>query len=429
VRHSVLLVLTGGVESLEVVDDELGEGGEEVRSALEWARVRALVADGVSQHEIARRLGINRRTVKRLAEADEPPRYERAPAGSMLDPLEPVIRALLAECPQIKAPRVTEALRDDYGYAGSVDLVRKRMAALRPRGGERAAQRTGYRPGQVMQVDWAEMPTRPRIWGKERRVYALICSLPFSGAATAHFTFDMTIESFLEGHVRAFDWLGGVPRECVYDNLRSAVAKREDDVVTWNPRFLQLRGHYAFHATACTPATPREKGSVEGTVRYHKTGFWPARRFGSLEELDDVYAHWRDRIALPRRHATGGFVVAERLEVERQALRGLPPVDFDAAGRRSSRVPLDGYLKHAGSFYRAPEGLVHQRVELRWDRDRVWVEHRGQPVARYPRSYTQGRWQPPPRMRPEPPTPTPPRAITSPVVVAPVLSDYAELCA
>jgi transposase len=177
VRHSVLLVLTGGVESLEVVDDELGEGGEEVRSALEWARVRALVADGVSQHEIARRLGINRRTVKRLAEADEPPRYERAPAGSMLDPLEPVIRALLAECPQIKAPRVTEALRDDYGYAGSVDLVRKRMAALRPRGGERAAQRTGYRPGQVMQVDWAEMPTRPRIWGKERRVYALICSL------------------------------------------------------------------------------------------------------------------------------------------------------------------------------------------------------------------------------------------------------------
>jgi hypothetical protein len=199
--------------------------------------------------------------------------------------------------------------------------------------------------------------------------------------------------------------------------------------VCWNPRFVQLRGHYAFHATACTPATPREKGSVEGTVRYHKTGFWPARRFASLEELDDVYAHWRDRIALPRRHATGRFVVAERLEVERDALRALPPVDFDAAGRRSSRVPLDGYLKHAGSFYRAPEGLVHQRVELRWDRDRVWVEHRGQPVARYPRSYTQGRWQPPPRMRPEPPTPTPAVAITSPVVVPPVLSDYAELCA
>ena len=93
-RYSVLLVSTGGAESLEFVDVELGEGGWEVRSALEWARVRALVADGVSQHEIVRRLGINRRTVKRLAEADGPPRYERVPAGSMLDPLEAVIRAL-----------------------------------------------------------------------------------------------------------------------------------------------------------------------------------------------------------------------------------------------------------------------------------------------------------------------------------------------
>ena len=89
----------------------------------------------------------------------------------MLDPLEPVIRQLLAEWPEIRAPRVAEILREDYGYAGSVDLVRKRLAELRPRS-ERAAQRTGYRPGQVLQVDWGEMPTRPRLLGRERRVYA-----------------------------------------------------------------------------------------------------------------------------------------------------------------------------------------------------------------------------------------------------------------
>jgi transposase len=400
----------------------------EVRSALEWAQVRALAADGISEREIAKRLGINRRTVRRLAGADEPPRYERAAAGSMLDPLEPVIRRLIEDWPEIKAPRVAEILRDDYGYGGSVDLVRRRMAVLRP-ARVRAAQRTGYRPGQVMQVDWAEMPTRPWIAGRERRVYALVCSLPYSGASTAHFTFDMTIESFLEGHVRAFAWLGGVVREGVYDNLRSAVAKRDGDVVTWTPRFVQLRGHYAFHATACTPATPREKGSVEGAVRYHKTAFWPARRFASLAELDELYADWRDRVALPRRHATGRHIVAERLEVERAALRPLPPIAFDAAGRRASRVPLDGYLKHAGSFYRAPEMLVHQRVELRFDRDWVWVEHRGQSVARYPRSYVAGTWQPVPRMRPEPPIVAPVLPIAVPEIVPPILADYAELCA
>ena len=88
----------------------------------------------------------------------------------------------------------------------------------------------------------------------------------------------MTLEAFLEGHVRAFEWLGGVPRECVYDNLRAAVARREGNQVVWNPRFLHLRGHYAFHATACTPRTPREKGSVEGSVRHLKSGFWPAEQ-------------------------------------------------------------------------------------------------------------------------------------------------------
>lgn len=186
-----------------VIDDGTGEAAEEVRSALEWAEAKAMAADGLTKSEIAKRLGINRRTAARLVEASEPPHYSRAPTGSMLDPLEPVLRKLIEDWPEIKAPRVTEILRDDYGYEGSIDLVRKRLAQLRP-ASERAAQRTAYRPGQVMQVDWAEMPTRPRIAGRERRVYAFICSLPFSGAATAHFTFDMTLESFLEGHVRAF---------------------------------------------------------------------------------------------------------------------------------------------------------------------------------------------------------------------------------
>ncbi|HEX6022039.1 MAG TPA: helix-turn-helix domain-containing protein [Solirubrobacter sp.] len=206
---------------------------------MEWAQVRALAADGVSQREIAARLGINRRTVARLAAADEPPRYSRAPSGSMLDPVEPVIRRVLSEWPEILAPRMTEILREEYGYMGSVDLVKRRLARLRPRQ-PRAAQRSGYRPGQVLQVDWAGMPTRPRIGGRERRVYALICALPYSGASTAHFSFEMTVhfsfemtvESFLEGHVRAFAWLGGVPRECVYDNLRAAVARRDGDQIT-----------------------------------------------------------------------------------------------------------------------------------------------------------------------------------------------------
>jgi len=398
-----------------------------VRSALEWAQVRALAADGISRREIAQRLGINRRTVARLLASDEPPRYRRAPTGSQLDALEPVLRRLLEEWPQIKAPRLTEILRCDYGYTGSLRLVQARLQALRP-SAIRPAQRTGYRPGQVLQLDWGEMSTRPTLAGRERRVYALVASLPYSGAQTAFFSLDMTIESFLEGHVRAFEWLGGVPRECVYDNLRSVVARRDGDEVVWNRRFLHLRGHYGFHATACTPATPREKGSVEVGVRYLKSGFWPARRFGELSELDEQYVDWRDGVCNRRLHATGRFPVDERLAEERQALRPLTPARFDWSGHRTSRVPIDGYLRHGRCFYRAPERLVHERVELRFDRDQVWITHRGVEVARYPRSYEHGLWLPPPIMRAEPPAPQPlvvPRIAVAP----PELADYAELCA
>jgi transposase len=334
---------------------------------------------------------------------------------------------VLEEWPQIRAPRMTEILRE-HGYEGSVDVVKRRLRELRP-SPERPAQRTGYRPGQVLQLDWLELPTRPSISGRERRVYALLGTLPYSGAQSAHFSFDMTAESFLEGHVRLFDWLGGVPRECVYDNLRAVVARRERHVIHWNQRFLHLRGHYAFHSTACTPATPREKGSVEGGVRHVKSGFWPARRIANLKDLDEQYAAWRDRICNRRRHSSGRFLVHERLGEERGALRPLPPTRFDYAYARSSRVPLDGYLRYRQSFYRAPEVLVHQRVTLNADRDAVWICHHGEEVARYGRSYEPGSWLPEPRLRPEPPPAAMPAEIVIPEVAPPELTDYAALCA
>jgi hypothetical protein len=230
--------------------------------------------------------------------------------------------------------------------------------------------------------------------------------------------------------VCAFEWLGGVPRECVYDNLRSVVARRAGEEVVWNQRFLHLRGHYGFHATACTPETPREKGSVEAAVRHLKTGFWPARRFRDLAELDAQYAAWRDERCNTRIHATGRFPVDERLAEDRQGLRPLPPGRFDWSGHRTTRVPTDGYLRHAGSFYRAPARLVHERVELRFDRDQVWIVHRGLEVARYSRVYEQGVWLPPPVLRPKPPVVVPaPAALPRLVVSAPELAAYAELCA
>ncbi len=98
-----------------------------MRSALQWAEVRTLAAEGLSQREIARRLGINRGTVMRLARSDGPPHYRRAALGSQLYLLEPVLRQLVEEWPQIMAPRVTEILRLEHGFGGSERLVREHL--------------------------------------------------------------------------------------------------------------------------------------------------------------------------------------------------------------------------------------------------------------------------------------------------------------
>jgi transcriptional regulator with XRE-family HTH domain len=135
-----------------------------VRSALEWAQARARAADGVSGREIARQLGVNRRTVTQMLESYRPPRYGRAPAGSMLDPLEPELRRLLADWPEIKAPRGTEILRPDYGSAGSVDLVRRRLRELRPVREAGAAHPLPRGPGAPAGL--LELPTR--CWGRSR---------------------------------------------------------------------------------------------------------------------------------------------------------------------------------------------------------------------------------------------------------------------
>ncbi len=106
-----------------------------------------------------------------------------------------------------------------------------------------------------------------------------------------------------------------------------------------------------------------------------------------------------------------------------------PPTNFDFAGARPVRVGLDGYLKPGGNFYRAPLALVHQRVELRFNRDHVWIRHSAETVARYPRSYEQGCWFPPPQLRPEPPAPAPVARLVVASIAPPGLADYAELCA
>jgi hypothetical protein len=123
----------------------------------------------------------------------------------------------------------------------------------------------------------------------------------------------------------------------------------------------------------------------------------------------------------------------EALDGPARTVRGLIPSDAGhvllaprrkALGHQGPQGPHPRpALKFGRCFYRAPEALIQQRVELRWDRDRVWIEHRGHNVVSYARSYEHGIWLPPPRMRPEPPPVVELIAPPGPELVPPALSD------
>ena len=273
------------------------------------------------------------------------------------------------------------------------------------------------------------MPTRPRVAGRQRRVYALVASLPYSGAQTAFFSLDMTIESFLEGHVRAFEWLGGVPRECVYDNLRSVVARREGE-----------RGDLesALPAPARPLRLPRDRVHAGDAAREG------LGRSGRALPQERLLAGAALRLARRARRAVRRLArpVCNRaardrpLPGRRAARRGAPapcgrsrPRASTGRARARSACRSTATCATAAASTGRRSGSCTSGSSCASTATRSGSCHRGAEVARYPRSYEQGVWLPPPIMRAEPPPRRRPPSLPRPTVAPPELADYAELCA
>jgi transposase len=145
----------------------------------DWAEIRRLHrAEGVPIKEIARRLGVARNTVRAALSSDRPPKYQRAPRGSIVDPYEPQIRALLAEWPRMPGPVIAERIR----WPHSMPPLRKRLAVIRPEYvGIDPVDRVSYEPGQVAQCDLWFPETKVTVSaGQERVLPVLVMTLAFS---------------------------------------------------------------------------------------------------------------------------------------------------------------------------------------------------------------------------------------------------------
>jgi transposase len=177
----------------------------------DWAEVRRLHRDGWTNTDIAEKFGMSRNTVASLLAKDSPPRYERQPTGSMLDPYVDAIAAMLSENPKAPATVIRERLQA-LGYAGGVSILKEHLAELRPTFlAARSYQRTTYLPGELMQLDWWDTGVQVPV-GKDatREAKGLVASLPHSAAHATVFTFAKTTAEFCPALLGCVKRLGGV---------------------------------------------------------------------------------------------------------------------------------------------------------------------------------------------------------------------------
>jgi transposase len=353
----------------------------------ELVMILDLHRQGLSVSDIARRTGFDRKTVRRyIARGLEPPTYKpRPPRLGLLDPYHAYLRERVAAFPELRASRLLRELRG-MGYRGGYSQLTAFLREVRPPAAPAGFEhRFETSPGRQAQVDFAhfrtEFAAEP---GVTRVVWLFSMVLGHSRLIWGRFVAHQDLHAVLRCHVAAFEALGGVPGEILYDRMRTAVSGEDEAGVVYNPALLACARHYGFQPRACRPYRAKSKGKVERPFRYVREDFFLARSFHDLDDLDAQFRQWLDEVANRRVHATTRRVVAEHFAEERPQLKPLPAGPFQAVLRMERRVTRDGMVSVGGNLYSVPDTTRRRAVEVHTLAHEVRVFEEGRLVAAHP---------------------------------------------
>ncbi len=350
----------------------------------DWAEIRRLHrAEGMAIKAIARRLGIARNTVRKALGSPEPPRYRRASTGSIVDDVEPRIRALLAEFPDMP----TTVIMERVGWTRGKTVFFERVQQLRPLFQlVDPASRTEYQPGELAQCDlWFPPAEVPLGFGQAGHPPVLVIVSGYSRMIAAVMLPSRQAPDLLAGHWQLISGWGRAPKALVWDN-ESAIGSWRGGKPQLTEAMNAFRGTLGIKVIQCRPSDPEAKGLVERANGYLETSFLPGRRFTSPHDFNRQLTDWLQR-ANQRQHRRLGCRPVDRWEADRAAMLALPPVAPVTGWRATTRLPRDHYVRLDSNDYSVHPAAVGRRVDVVADLDQVVVTCGGSEVARHERCW------------------------------------------
>ncbi|WP_026191770.1 IS21 family transposase [Methylosinus sp. LW4] len=350
----------------------------------EIVMILELHRQGVSVSAIARQLGIDRKTVrKHIAAGLAAPSYKaRPPRERAIASFEAYLRERLAAYPALSGRRLWREIKG-HGYAGGYTAVTDLLRELRPPRPKGFEVRFETPPGEQAQVDFArfdlEFLDAP---GVKRIVWLFSMVLGHSRFIWARFVLHQDMQSVLRCHMAAFEALGGVPREILYDRMKTAVIGEDPDgLVVYNRTLLDLARHYGFRPRACKAYRAKTKGKVERPFRYIREDFFLGGSFRDLDDLNAQLRNWLDTIANPRVHATTKRVVDEAFAEEKAALEALPAMAYQAVLRLERRASHEGMVSVGGNLYSVPDTTRRRVLDVHVFADAIRIFEDGELIA------------------------------------------------
>jgi transposase len=336
-----------------------------------WALIKRLhEADRLSISEIARRTGLDRKTVRgALVQPALPVRKQSFVRPSKLDPYKDYITQRLQDYPHLHGTLLFEEIKR-RGYSGKLRILWEYLENVRKKQKE-AFLRIETLPAEYAQVDWANCGS-VRIGNALRKLSCFIMVLSYSRMLYLEFTLSQCLEDFIACHINAFRFFGGIPLKILYDNLKTVVLSRLGTAIQFNPRFMEFAGIYAFEPIPCNVARGNEKGKVENGIKYIRGNFLAGKTI-SWPLIQQEATRWRDHIANVRIHGTTRERPIDRFEREKLLLRHVPAHPYDAAIVRSLTASSQALVHFDGNTYSVPYSFAYRQLVLKASKDDIRI--------------------------------------------------------